>query len=237
MGAELGATTSIFPYDARMEVYLRATRRAALADLADAQPRAPRRRPRGRRRTPRSTSTASCEIDLSTARAAPRRPAHPRPGAARLEGAGGGARERLPGEDLGRADRLLHQLLLRGHHAGRGRGARRRSPRAEDARARCWSRPAPSRSTRRSSATASSRSSSEFGAHGARQRLRPVHRPVAARRLPKGDAELDRHLVQPQLPGAQRRQPRHALVHRQPRDRRRLRASPARLDVQPADRR
>ena len=36
MGAEHGATTSIFPYDARMEVYLRATRRAALADLAEA---------------------------------------------------------------------------------------------------------------------------------------------------------------------------------------------------------
>ena len=34
MGAELGATTSIFPYDERMEVYLRATDRAPLADLA-----------------------------------------------------------------------------------------------------------------------------------------------------------------------------------------------------------
>jgi aconitate hydratase len=36
MGAELGATTSIFPYDERMAAYLRATRRADLADLADA---------------------------------------------------------------------------------------------------------------------------------------------------------------------------------------------------------
>lgn len=35
MGAELGATTSIFPYDARMATYLRATNRAAVADLAD----------------------------------------------------------------------------------------------------------------------------------------------------------------------------------------------------------
>ena len=35
MGAELGATTSVFPYDERMERYLRATRRGALADLAD----------------------------------------------------------------------------------------------------------------------------------------------------------------------------------------------------------
>jgi aconitate hydratase len=36
MGAELGATTSVFPYDQRMAAYLRATRRAALADLCDA---------------------------------------------------------------------------------------------------------------------------------------------------------------------------------------------------------
>ena len=35
MGAELGATTSVFPYDERMARYLRATRRADLADLAD----------------------------------------------------------------------------------------------------------------------------------------------------------------------------------------------------------
>jgi aconitate hydratase len=34
MGAELGATTSVFPYDDRMEAYLRATERAPLADLA-----------------------------------------------------------------------------------------------------------------------------------------------------------------------------------------------------------
>ncbi|PYQ11266.1 MAG: aconitate hydratase, partial [Acidobacteria bacterium] len=33
MGAELGATGSLFPFDDRMEAYLRATRRAALADL------------------------------------------------------------------------------------------------------------------------------------------------------------------------------------------------------------
>ncbi|MCB1059984.1 MAG: aconitate hydratase [Calditrichaeota bacterium] len=36
MGAELGATTSVFPYDAPMERYLRATDRGALADLANA---------------------------------------------------------------------------------------------------------------------------------------------------------------------------------------------------------
>jgi aconitate hydratase len=34
MGAELGATTSVFPFDERMDVYLRGTERAKLADLA-----------------------------------------------------------------------------------------------------------------------------------------------------------------------------------------------------------
>jgi aconitate hydratase len=36
MGAELGATCSVFPFDRRMDIYLRATNRAALADLATA---------------------------------------------------------------------------------------------------------------------------------------------------------------------------------------------------------
>lgn len=35
MGAEVGATTSIFPYDFRMASYLRATGRAQIADMAD----------------------------------------------------------------------------------------------------------------------------------------------------------------------------------------------------------
>jgi len=36
MGAELGATTSIFPYDERIKTYLEATRRSRIATLADA---------------------------------------------------------------------------------------------------------------------------------------------------------------------------------------------------------
>ncbi len=35
MGAELGATCSVFPYDGRIELYLRSTRRGAIADLAN----------------------------------------------------------------------------------------------------------------------------------------------------------------------------------------------------------
>lgn len=36
MGAELGATTSVFPYDQKMEAYLKLTNRADIADLANA---------------------------------------------------------------------------------------------------------------------------------------------------------------------------------------------------------
>jgi aconitate hydratase len=35
MGAEIGATCSLFTYDDRMAAYLKATERAAIADLAD----------------------------------------------------------------------------------------------------------------------------------------------------------------------------------------------------------
>ena len=38
MGAEVGATCSVFPYDRRMSEYLRATGRSGIADLADARP-------------------------------------------------------------------------------------------------------------------------------------------------------------------------------------------------------
>ena len=35
MGAEIGATTSIFPYDSRMSDYLKATDRQEIGKLAD----------------------------------------------------------------------------------------------------------------------------------------------------------------------------------------------------------
>ena len=35
MGAEIGATTSLFPYDSRMGDYLKKTERAEIAKIAD----------------------------------------------------------------------------------------------------------------------------------------------------------------------------------------------------------
>ena len=69
MGAEIGATTSLFPYDANMAAYLRATGRAAIADAADAVADRPAPRRRGRRRPRRRTSTRSSRsISTSSAR-------------------------------------------------------------------------------------------------------------------------------------------------------------------------
>ncbi len=65
MGAELGATTSIFPYDERMETYLRATGRAALADLANARAASLLRGDPEVERAPERFFQRVVEIDLS----------------------------------------------------------------------------------------------------------------------------------------------------------------------------
>jgi aconitate hydratase len=64
MGAELGATTSIFPYDARMATYLKATEREALADLANEHPALLRSDPEVER-SPERFFDEIVEVDLS----------------------------------------------------------------------------------------------------------------------------------------------------------------------------
>lgn len=65
MGAELGATCSTFPYDDKMGAYLRATRRAELADLADAHAKYLVADPEVEER-PEEFYDVVVEIDLST---------------------------------------------------------------------------------------------------------------------------------------------------------------------------
>lgn len=64
MGAEIGATTSVFPYDERMSVYLRATGRADVADLADRHREHLRADPEAERH-PEEVYDEIIEIDLS----------------------------------------------------------------------------------------------------------------------------------------------------------------------------
>ncbi len=59
MGAEIGATTSLFPYDANMAMYLKATGREAIADAAERGGRATCARTRRSRPTRAASSTAS----------------------------------------------------------------------------------------------------------------------------------------------------------------------------------
>ncbi len=65
MGAELGATTSIFPYDERMATFLKSTSREELADLANAQAELLRADPEIEQ-DPSRYFDEVIEIDLST---------------------------------------------------------------------------------------------------------------------------------------------------------------------------
>ena len=65
MGAELGATTSIFPADERMAKYLRATGRGNLVPLFGGQPRIAASRTRRSRPTRRNIYDRVVELDLS----------------------------------------------------------------------------------------------------------------------------------------------------------------------------
>ena len=219
-----------------MATYLKATGRAALADLANRHAELLRADPEVEARSRDASSTRSSRSISRTLEphvVGPHTPDLARP-VSRM--AARRARERLPGCALLGADRQLHQLLLRGSRARRRRRAPGAARTARARRRRSGSRRAPSRSTRRSSATASWRDFEAIGGDGARQRLRPLHRPVEARRRGRGRGELDHHLLQPQLPQAQRRQRGHLLVHREPGDRGRLRAR-RHARVQPAARR
>jgi aconitate hydratase len=65
MGAEHGATTSLFPFDSRMATYLRATERGAIADLAEAHAAELRADPEAEA-NPSKHYDRVVEIDLST---------------------------------------------------------------------------------------------------------------------------------------------------------------------------
>jgi len=90
-----------------------------------------RRRPRGRE-GPAPLLREGDRNRSRHARAAPGRPAHPRPGAAGVGDGARGARQWLPRSAVGGAHRLVHQLVVRGHRPGGGtwRGRRRRTARA-----------------------------------------------------------------------------------------------------------
>ena len=200
-----------------MAAYLRATDRADIA--------------RAGRAAPRSTCVADPEVLTRPrevlrrgrrdrplrARAAHRRPALAGPGAADLEARGRGRRTKAgPDQISRRADRLLHQLLLRGHEA------RRRTSPMQALKAGLKAK-TPFLVTPGLGA-ASTRPSSATGMMDTlrRRSAAPCSPTPAGRASGSGSAsdvgsERDqhhRHLVQPQLPRPQRRQRRDAVLHR-----------------------
>ena len=227
MGAEIGATTSLFPYDANMGQYLKATGREAIADAADKV--ADELRP-----DDGAFYDQLIEIDLDELKPLINGPHSPdrahrvgsrsgRRGAAaendwplEISSALIGSCTNSSYEDITRAASIARQASAKGL-TSQGRAADHAGLRADpgDDRAR---RPARRPRGRRR--------------HGAGQRVRAVHRPVGAPREHHRAAEHDRQLVQPQLPEAQRRvgqdaELRHLAGHRDgPRPRRPPRLRP-----------
>ena len=164
MGAELGATTSALPLrrpHGRLPPGHRPRRHRG---ARRGQSRAPGGRPRGAGGSRRSTTTRSWRStspSSSPTSSVPHSPDRARPiSQARRRGEEGG----LARPDQGRAHRLVHELLVRGHEARRARrdagaqgGAQGQDAVPRHARA-------PSASTRPSSATASWRPSSRSAA-------------------------------------------------------------------------
>ena len=203
MGAEIGATTSLFPYDANMAAYLKATGREAIADAADKV--ADELRP-----DDGAFYDQLIEIDLDELKPLINGPHSP--DRAHRIGAEVGRAAEENGWPLEISSALIGSCTNSSYEditPGRvdrppgvgegpdveGRAADHAGLRADpgDDRAR---RPARRPRGRRR--------------HRARQRVRSVHRPVVAARQHHRPAEHDRQLVQPQLPEAQRRLGQHA---------------------------
>ncbi len=130
MGAEIGATCSLFPYDANMAAYLKATGREAIADAADAV--AEHLRP-----DDDAVYDRLIEIDLDELQPLINGPDTPDLAHKVSEVGAWAARERRARRDLLRPHRLVHQLLLRGHHPGRVDRPPGRRPRGSRPRPSC----------------------------------------------------------------------------------------------------
>ena len=120
MGAELGATTSMFPADERMATYLRATGREFLV-AAHATASGPAGAGRGGRGGPRGILRPGDQARSEHARAARGRAAfaRPRPPDFQICLRDRGQRQRLCRCNLHGFDRKLHQLVLRRHEPRR----------------------------------------------------------------------------------------------------------------------
>ena len=118
MGAEIGATTSLFPYDANMAAYLKATGREAIADAANQVASDLRPDPEVEA-DPSRFFDRVVEIDLTTLEPLINGP-HTPDLAHKVSEIGAAAKQNdWPLDDLVGARRFLHELVVRGHHPSR----------------------------------------------------------------------------------------------------------------------
>ena len=207
MGAELGATTSVFAYDERMAAYLRATEREELAALAEAN---------------RDLLTADAEvlteperyfeqvIEIDLSKLEPHVVGPHRPDLARpiSELAAAAADEGISGGYFGGAGGELHEFLVRGHFAGGGPGAAGGGARGKGAGAIPGDAGVGDGAGDDRAGRAAGRPGVDRGG-GAGERVRSVHWAVAAGRHHAGargrpaEAQFDRVVVQPEFPKAE----------------------------------
>ena len=233
MGAEIGATTSLFAYDDNMAAYLKATGREADRRRRGQGGRRPAARPRGRGR-PATFYDQVIEIDLDELQPLINGPdtpdlAHP------VSEVGAWAREHgVPVEIssalIGSCTNSSYEDITRAASIARqaaAKGLRARTQLLDHARLRAG--PRHDRARRPAGRPRGHRR------QGAGQRLRAVHRPVGAHRPRPVEGQHDRQQLQPQLPEAQRRQRQHAELRHVARHGHRL--GPGRhARLRPADR-
>ena len=217
MGAELGATTSMFPYDESMARYLRATNRPWLAEAADKYAELLRADPEVEA-DPDSYFDQVVLIDLSTLEphvVGPHSPDRARPISEMASEVADADNEFVDSisaaligsctnssyEDMSRAADVAEQAAARGLTSAVPFMV---TPGSEQVRATI-ARDGPDRL------------SSQNRVHCSRQRLRPLHRPVA--QGARGHhSQHNCHLLQSKLPAAQRRTANYHELHSQPGD-------------------
>ena len=219
MGAEIGATCSLFPYDARSAAYLKSTGREALADLADAHAEHLRVDPEVMD-DPERFFDRVIDIDLDELEphlVGPHTPDLDRPisevgAAAREEGYPVDISYALVGsctnssyEDIGRAAHVARQASAAGL---RVKTPLLITPGSEQVRA----------TIERDGLLADLEA---IGATVLANACGPCIGQWQRDDITKGETQHHRVVVQPQLPGSQRRQRGDAVVHRLARDRHR----------------
>ena len=224
MGAELGATTSMFPYDEKMALYLRATGRGDLVPLAERYKEmlAPDADVEAH---PEKYYDVVVELDLSQLEphvVGPHTPDRARPIgklAAEVADAANAFPDTIASALIGSCTNSSYEDMSRAADV------------AEQAKAHGLKAATPLMVT-----PGSEQVRATIERDGQMQSLRDINGTVLAnacgpcigqwRRAKEATAAANthRHLVQPQLPGAQRRRADDDELHRQPRDRHRARA-------------